>query len=73
VDTLDNVQELPVLIRRSRNIVLFATEEVWSRPFILTELDSAIESAVDVIVFRETDPRYDPDLRIFACVFVHVR
>jgi hypothetical protein len=57
VDTLDNVQDLPVLIRRSRNIVLFTTEEVWSRPFILTELDSAIQSAVDVIVLRETDPR----------------
>jgi hypothetical protein len=57
VDTLDNVQDLPALVRRSRNIVLFTTEEVWSRAFIITEMDCAISVGVDVIMLREIDPR----------------
>jgi hypothetical protein len=57
VDTLDNVQDLPALVRRSRNIVLFTTEEVWSRTFIITEMDCAISVGVDVIMLREIDPR----------------
>jgi hypothetical protein len=57
VDTLDNVQDLPALVRRSLNIVLFTTEEVWSRKFIITEMSCAISVGVDVIVLREIDPR----------------
>jgi hypothetical protein len=57
VDTLDNVQDLPMLVRRSNNIVLFTTEEVWSREFIITEMGCAVSTGVDVIVLREIDPR----------------
>jgi hypothetical protein len=57
VDTLDNVQDLPQLVRRSQNIVLFTTEEVWSREFILIEMRWAIKVGIDVIVLREMDPR----------------
>jgi hypothetical protein len=64
VDTLDNVQNLPALVRCSRNIVLFTTEEVWSRPFIISELDCAIRVGVPVILLREIDPRY-----VHACEF----
>jgi hypothetical protein len=74
VDTLDNVQDLPALVRRSRNIVLFTTEEVWTRDFILTEMDCAIRAGVDVIVLREIDPRCVQILcmclRVLACAML---
>jgi hypothetical protein len=46
-----------MLVRRSNNIVLFTTEEVWSREFIITEMGCAVSTGVDVIVLREIDPR----------------
>ena len=53
-----DTQDLPALVRRSRNIVLFATEEVCAREFVRIELHTAISQGVDVIVLRETDPRH---------------
>ena len=63
VDTKQlDTQDLPKLVCSSQNVVLFATEEVWTRPFVLLELDTALNHHVDVIVLREIDPVSGPCL-----------
>jgi hypothetical protein len=56
--SMGDVTDIPSHVKNSQALMLFMTEGVYDRYWIMQEITTALKSSIDIVLMRETDHRH---------------